>query len=254
MSGEVHSVKRHLRVDAEGYDVQIRRLIPHYDEMIATGVEVLAALAPANARVLDLGGGTGALSWAVLDALPGARVTVLDVDSEMLAEARRRLAGFGDRVAFLQASFLDPLPAADAVVASLALHHVHDRDDKTALYRAVHDALAPGGVLLNLDAAVSEGARLHALVFDRMAERMGDHGISDAEARRHFASWADEDRYFPLDAELRALREAGFEEVECFWRRGLSAVTCALRAGGHDAGPLAHKGPGVAVPSSSSDG
>jgi tRNA (cmo5U34)-methyltransferase len=148
----------------------------------------------------------------------------------MLAEARRRLAGFGDRVSFQQASFLDPLPVADAVVASLALHHVHDLETKTALYRAIYDALSPRGVLLNLDAAVTEGARLNGLVFDRMAERMGDHGISDAEARGHFASWAEEDRYFPLDAELGALREAGFDEVECFWRRGLSAVTCALRA------------------------
>lgn len=231
MSGEVHSVKRHLRVDADGYDVQIRRLIPHYEEMIVTGVEILAALTPADGHVLDLGGGTGALSWAVLDALPRARVTVLDVDSEMLDEARRRLARFEGRVAFLQASFLDPLPAADAVVASLALHHVHDLEAKTALYRAILDALSPGGVLLNLDAAVSEGGRLNALVFDRMAQEMGDHGISDAEARGHFASWAEEDRYFPLDVELRALREAGFDEVECFWRRGLSAVTCALRAG-----------------------
>ncbi len=231
MSAETHSVKRHLRVDAGGYDVQIRRFIPYYDEMIATGVEVLAALAPAGGHVLDLGGGTGALSSAVLDGLSGVRVTVLDVDADMLAEARLRLAGHGTRVCFQQASFLDPLPAADAVVASLALHHVHDLETKTALYRAIHDGLSPGGVLLNLDAAVSEGARLNGLVFDRMAERMGDHGISDAEARGHFASWAEEDRYFPLDAELGALREAGFDEVECFWRRGLSAVTCALRAG-----------------------
>jgi tRNA (cmo5U34)-methyltransferase len=230
MSGEAHSVKRHLRVDAEGYDVEIRRFIPYYDEMIATGVELLAALAPADGHVLDLGGGTGALSSAVLDGLPDARVTVLDVDREMLAEARRRLARFEGRTAFREASFLDPLPAADAVVASLALHHVHDLERKTELYRAIHDALSPAGVLLNLDAAVSDGARLNALVFDQMAERMGDHGISDAEARGHFASWAEEDRYFPLDRELGALRAAGFAEVECFWRRGLSAVICALHA------------------------
>jgi hypothetical protein len=43
-------------------------------------------------------------------------------------------------------------------------------------------------------------------------------------------AWASEDRYFPLDAELSALREAGFDEVECFWRRGLSAVTCGFCA------------------------
>jgi tRNA (cmo5U34)-methyltransferase len=228
--GGTHSVKRHLDVDAEGYDVQIRRFIPHYDDMIATGVELLAALAPADGHVLDLGGGTGALSFAVLDGLPGVRVTVVDVDADMLGVARQRLTRFADRVAFHEGSFLDPLPAADAVVASLALHHVHDRRTKTALYREIHDTLSPGGVLLNLDAAVTEDARLNGLVFDRMAARMGEHGITDAEARSHFAAWADEDRYFPLDAELSALREAGFDEVECFWRRGLSAITCGLRA------------------------
>jgi len=227
---ETHSVKRHLDVDAAGYDVQIRRLIPHYDEMIATGVELVAALAPSDGHVLDLGGGTGALSSAVLDALPGVRVTVLDVDADMLGEARRRLARYADRVSFQEGSFLDALPAADAVVASLALHHVHDLQTKTALYKAIYDTLSPGGVLVNLDAAVTEGARLSGLGFDRWAARMGDHGITDAQARGHFAAWSDEDRYFPLDAELSALREAGFDEVECFWRRALSAVTCGLRA------------------------
>jgi len=227
---ETHSVKRHLDVDSEAYDVQIRRLVPHYDDMIETAVELLAALAPPTARVVDLGGGTGALSAAVLEALPRATVTVLDVDADMLSEARRRLTSFGDRVAFREASFLEPLPEADAVVASLALHHVHDLDQKTELYRAIHAALVPGGVLLNLDAAVTEGPRLNALVFDRMAARMGDHGITADEAHAHFAAWADEDRYFPLDAELGALRRAGFGEVECFWRRGLSSICCALRA------------------------
>src|ERR1700757_2525449 len=111
MSGpETHSVKRHLDVDAEGYDVQIRRLIPHYDEMITTGVELLSALAPPDGHVLDLGGGTGALSSAVLDALPSVRVTVLDVDADMLGEARRRLARFADRVFFYQGTFFEPSP------------------------------------------------------------------------------------------------------------------------------------------------
>jgi len=225
-----HSVKRHLDVDANAYDVEIRRIIPHYDDMLATGVELLAALAPGSAHVLDLGGGTGALSAAVLGRLPEARVTVLDVDRAMLDEARRRLAPFGARVEFREGSFLGPLPAADAVVASLALHHVHDLVAKTDLYRAVHDALPPGGVFLNLDAAISEGPRLNALTFDRWAALMAEHGIDDAEARRRFVAWAGDDRYFPLDLELAALRRAGFAEVECLWRRSGTAICCALRA------------------------
>jgi tRNA (cmo5U34)-methyltransferase len=225
-----HSVKHHLDVAADVYDVEIRRLIPDYDVMLATGVELLAALAPAAADVLDLGGGTGALSAAVLAGLPQARVTVLDVDRAMLREARRRLARFGDRVEFREASFLDPLPAADAVMASLALHHVDDLGVKTDVYRAIHAALAPGGVFVNLDAAITEGPRLNALVFQRWGARMAEHGITEAEARGHFAAWANEDRYFPLEEELAALRRAGFAEVECFWRSGGSAICCALRA------------------------
>jgi tRNA (cmo5U34)-methyltransferase len=162
--------------------------------------------------------------------MPGARVTLLDVDVAMLAEARRRLAGFGDRVTLREGSFLDPLPSADAVVSSLALHHIHDLEAKTRVYGAIHEALTPGGVLLNLDAAISEDPRVNALIFDGWAVHMAAHGIPDEEARGHFRAWAAEDRYFPLDAELAALRAAGFAEVECFWRRGPSAICCGIRA------------------------
>jgi tRNA (cmo5U34)-methyltransferase len=197
--------------------------------MLATGVELLAALASPTARVVDLGAGTGALSAAVLGGLPGASVTLVDVDSQMLDEARRRLAPFVERVRFREASFLDPLPAADAMVASLALHHVHDLDAKTDLYRSIRGALVSGGVFLNLDAAITEGVRLNALTFDRWAARMAEHGMTESDARGHFAAWAAEDRYFPVAEELAALRRAGFAEVECFWRRGSSAIFCALK-------------------------
>jgi tRNA (cmo5U34)-methyltransferase len=226
---DTHSVKRHLDVDADAYDVQIRRFIPHYDEMLATGVDLLATLTRPSAHVLDLGGGTGALSAAVLRGLPQARVTMLDIDPDMLGEARRRLAEFGDRVDFREGSFYDPLPAAHAVVASLALHHIHDLDQKVDVYRSIHAALEPGGVFLNLDAAVSDGPRLRALGVDGWVAHMGKQGIPEAEARGHIAAWADEDRYFPLDSELAALRRAGFSEVECPWRRGLQSICCGLR-------------------------
>lgn len=225
-----HSVKGHLDVEAEGFDARIRRFIPHYDELLTTGVAALAELVPADAHVLDLGGGTGALSVAVLDGLPGARVTLLDVDPEMLAQARERLAVYGERAAVREGSFLEPLPPADAVVASLALHHVRDRARKDELYGAIHAALAPGGAFLNLDAAVTEDPRLRALVLDGWVAHMARNDIPEDEGHAHIASWADGDRYFPLDAELTALRAAGFAEVECLWRRGPTAICCALRA------------------------
>ena len=224
-----HSVKRHLDVDADAYDVAIRRFIPYYDDMLATGVELLAALAPPEAHVLDLGGGTGALSAAVLGGLPEARVTVLDVDGAMLAEGRRRLARFGERVAFREASFLDPLPAADAVMASLALHHV-----QTSTPRPASTARSmprwPGGRVHQHRRGDDGRAAAQRAGIPALGGAHGRARDREAKAREPFRCVGGRGRYFTLDEELAALRRAGFAEVECFWRRGDSAICCALRA------------------------
>jgi tRNA (cmo5U34)-methyltransferase len=215
-----HSVEHHLRVTADAYDHAIRAFVPHYEEMIATAVGVLGALAPKAARIVDLGGGTGGLTQAVVRGLPGVHVELLDIDPQMLEQARARLAGEAARVTIRHGSYFDPLPACDAVVASLSLHHVHDLEQKTGLYASIRRALPPGGVFLNLDASVSADARLAALTMDGWAAWMGEHGIAPDEARGHFAAWAKEDRYFALHEELAALQRAGFAQPECFWRRG----------------------------------
>ncbi len=224
-----HSVESHLRLSVDSYDAQIRRFVPHYEEMLAAGVEVLAALAPPALAVLDLGAGTGALSAAVLAAVPGSRAAVLDVDPDMLAQARLRLAPYGERASFHEASYFGALPPADAIVASLSLHHVHELEKKTALYAAIHRALPPGGVFLSLDATVSADSALAARTYEGWVAWMGAAGIGPEEARGHLAAWAKEDRYLPLHVELAALAHAGFSEPECFWRRGSQAVFGGVR-------------------------
>jgi tRNA (cmo5U34)-methyltransferase len=224
-----HSVQQHLQVSGDGYDVAIRAFVPHYDEMLQTAVALLGELAPPSPRVLDLGGGTGALTEAIARGLPAARVELVDIDPQMLAQARARLAWAGERVRVREASFHDPLPPCDVVAASLSLHHVHDLELKTRLYGSILGALAPGGVFLNLDATVSDDARLAALTYERWVVSMGEHGIAPDVARGHLADWSREDRYFALHEELAALARAGFARPECFWRRGPVAIYGGLR-------------------------
>src|SRR6185436_765687 len=90
-----HRVASHLGVDSAEYDVQIRRWIPYYEEMLATVVELLApVVARGEATIIDLGAGTGALTAAVLAAYPTVRAILVDIDPNMLAAARVRLAPF----------------------------------------------------------------------------------------------------------------------------------------------------------------
>lgn len=218
-----HSVEQHLHVTVETYDSMIRSFVPHYEEMLATAVALLGDLAPSNPRVLDLGGGTGALTQAVLRGLPTAKVELLDIDPQMLRQARHRLDG-EDRVVFREGSYFGILPTSDAVVASLSLHHIHDLERKVLVYRSIRESLAEGGIFLNLDAVLSSDPTLRAHGFNQWARLMGEHGISLEAAHRHFKEWAEEDRYFSLHEEFTALAKAGFQGPECFWRRGPMAI------------------------------
>jgi len=225
-----HRVATHLGVSPADYDRQIRRFIPGYEEMIGEVVALLADVLPANPLVVDLGAGTGALAGAILDGIPRARARTIDIDPGMVEAASERLAKHRERVEIRRASFDDALPACDAVVASLALHHVADPAAKRALYARIHEALEPGGIFLSADAAVHATGPEHARAFRVWSAGMATHGIGGGEADALFAQWAKEDTYQPMSVELAMLADAGFARAECFWRRGPMAVFGGFRA------------------------
>lgn len=218
-----HRVLAHLGVQASDYDAQIRRYIPQYEQMIAAAVGLV------RGDIIDLGTGTGALAAAILAAHPSARVKCVDIDPAMLETARGRLASFADRAELVHASFDAALPPCDAVVASLALHHVPELERKRALYTRIHDALRPGGCLIIADATVHEDGPERAAAFDVWSRWMAQHGIAQPEADALFAKWAGEDRYYPLAIELRLLADAGFARPECFWKYGPVSVYGAFK-------------------------
>jgi len=210
-----HSVKQHLRLEIEVYDRTIRTWIPGYEQALRRAAREVARVQPG--RVLDLGAGTGALSEAILERSASATVELLDVDPEMLAQARVRLKRFGERARFRHQSFLDPLPECDAVAASLALHHVPAMTEKTQLYKRILNVLAPGGVLVNADVTMPAGKPRRSEHHAKWAAHLVSCGIGEDRAYEHFREWAGEDTYFPLEMELEAMTEAGFDAA-CIWR------------------------------------
>jgi S-adenosylmethionine-dependent methyltransferase len=113
--------------------------------------QVLDALPPAPATVVDAGGGTGQLAVAL--AGHGYRVTVVDTSAAMLATCAQRAADEGDelagRVATVQGDAAD-LPALlgeanqDAAVCHDLLTRV---EDQAALLASLAGVLTEGGVL-----------------------------------------------------------------------------------------------------------
>jgi trans-aconitate 2-methyltransferase len=98
--------------------------------------------------VLDAGCGTGRVTEAVLDRLPGGRVIGLDGSARMVEEARSRLGNGGGRLAFMVGDLRRRLPVApgrlDAIVSTATFHWLPDHD---ALFRNLAETLRPGGRL-----------------------------------------------------------------------------------------------------------
>jgi SAM-dependent methyltransferase len=215
------SVASHLGISVREYDRRIRTFIPNYAEMLD---EAASMVDPAAETIVDLGVGTGGLSARCLRRAPAARVIGIDADAEMLPLARRRL---GRRATLTVGNFLrTELPRADAVVATLALHHVRTRAAKAGLYGRIRAALRRGGVLLSGDCHPSESEarwRAQRELWLRHLEKT----YTRPEAEKFMRDWSHEDTYMPLRTELALLEEAGFRAVDVVWRRDAFAVIAA---------------------------
>jgi trans-aconitate 2-methyltransferase len=167
--------------------------------MTAWGSVVLDRLPLAgDETVLDAGCGSGRVTEQLAERLPRGHVVALDGSVSMVDEARRRLARFGDRVAYVVADLGRPfaLPdgvLADAVLSTATFHWVPDHD---ALFRNLAAVMRSGGRLVAQCGGVGNIATIQAVL-----AQIGDGWLGDV----HFET---------PEATAARLRAAGFVEVE----------------------------------------
>ena len=214
----------------------------------------------AEIRVLDVGGGYGFVSRLVLETFPRARVVLHDYSEPMIAEARTQLADFGDAVSYARGDLMTPdwvesLDGEfDAIVSSIAIHNVRYPERIRGTYHELFPFVAAGGCFLNLDRVELPGplvrnAERHEQLMARRHKLFAQTGqwrtLAEVEAERGArprraevgaentgaAGRISSHESATLANQLRWLSEAGFDEVECFWRDGHRALLGAYRAG-----------------------
>ncbi|MEU8819319.1 methyltransferase [Actinoplanes sp. NPDC048796] len=121
-------------------------------------------------RVVDVGGGSGALLAAILRQAPHLHGTLVDLPAT-IATAKEFLGGdLADRSTTVAGSFFDELPAGDDVyVLSNVLHDWSDADARRILARCA-EAVPSGGRLLIVERIIA--GQLDADMVTRMDLRM----------------------------------------------------------------------------------
>ena len=198
-----------------------------YDEHMLTNIESAAEFYPftasllptaAGAEVLDLGCGTGLELEFYCKLNPTSRITGIDLSAGML-EAR---AKFKEQdMTLIQGSYFDvPLEAGKyhAAVSVESLHHF-TKEQKTGLYRRLHDALPPDGYFILTDYfAPTEADEL--FYASELARLKAEQGITDEEFYHY-------DTPLTVEHETEALLAGGFAKVEILGQWG---ATCTLKA------------------------
>jgi demethylmenaquinone methyltransferase/2-methoxy-6-polyprenyl-1,4-benzoquinol methylase len=180
--------------------------------------------------LLDLAGGTGDVALRVMRAGgSGTRVTVVDINAEMLAVGRERAQRAGYEVAFVEGNaeaLLLPDRSFDVVTIAFGIRNVPRID---AALAEAHRVLKTGGRFLCLEFSsvdVPGLDRLYDLYSFNVIPALGRAVTGDAEAYRYLV---ESIRRFPTPAIFAdMIRGAGFRRVSF---RRLSGGIVALHSG-----------------------
>ncbi len=172
-------------VEAMGRDV-LQRLELHGDE-----------------TVLDAGCGTGGVTEALAERLPGGHVIAVDGSASMVEQARERLP---ERVDVRQADLLELTvdEPVDAILSTATFHWIGDHD---TLFARLHTALKPGGRLVAQCGGAGNVAEVKQAGFD-LARR--------EPFAEHLADWPGDWNFQSPQATEERLHGLGFKDVWCW--------------------------------------
>ena len=215
---------------ASDYDSWVKQAIPTYDELFSVAVEIMPFEHDRRITVADLGAGSGLFAQHVLAVFPKASFTLQDASREMLDMARKRFQQQTASFTFVEKrleDFAEP-QRYDAVISSLAIHHLEDAD-KRALFKRIFAALRPGGVFINVDQIRGEPP-FDQLYWKTWLAKVQAAGASETKIQTSIKRRKEFDRDASLSDQLTWLREAGFA-ADCIYKHYFVAVLLALKNG-----------------------
>lgn len=216
---------------ARDYDLYQSAVVSGYQEMLDLVAEACRRYLPQEAKLIDLGCGTGNAALAVLQKMPSARIYLIDGSERMVRVAAEKIsrayprAILGCKVADLAGSDWDEGIGGvglvgegyDAIISTLVLEHLPFDRYKIALAKC-YSLLRPGGWLLAAEGYAEAGSDMQEWFFQEMEERRKavDPRLSDFVARlrdeketHYYASKAEKEEWW---------RQAGFVQVNILWQ------------------------------------
>lgn len=222
------TIEEQFNLIAKEYDGNRRQFIPCFDDFYETTTKLIIANIDAPKRVLDLGAGTGLLSYYWYKECPSAEYVLVDIADEMLEISKKRFAGI-DRVQHKVLDYSKELPEGnfDAIISALSIHHLEDAQ-KEELFKRIYNKLPTGGVLANYDQFRAGTANMNRW-FDSYWEKQL---LASGLTVRDIELWKERrklDKECSVEAEMEMLYKCNFSEVKCLYSYHKFSVIVAIK-------------------------
>ncbi len=203
----------------EGYDEHMRTTIEGANDFYAYTASLLPA--EKDARVLDLGCGTGLELEEYFRLNPDAAVTGIDLSDAMLNALK---AKFPDRkLNLVQGSYFDAPFGENAYNAAVSVESLHHftAEKKEGLYARLHAALKENGFFVLTD-YFAESDEQEKELFRNLKQLKQEQGLPE-DVFFHY------DTPLTVEHETQALERAGFSEVRAMKNWGHTFTLIARR-------------------------
>ena len=221
-------IEKQFNLIAEEYDSGRKKFIPCFDDFYQTTTKFITSNIKKPQRIVDLGAGTGLLTYYWYQQYPTAEYVLVDIADEMLNVARKRFHQLGN-ITYCVENYINKLPDDffDTVISALSIHHLED-EEKMKLFERIYDRLPSGGLFVNYDQFCAGQLEL-----DDWYNTYWESQLSNSElTEKDIALWRERrklDKECSVEREVEMLQQCNFRIVKCIYSYHKFSVIVAIK-------------------------
>ena len=224
----MNNIEKQFNFIAKEYDQNRRKFIPCFDDYYEQTTKFILANINTPQCVLDLGAGTGLLTYYWYQECKTAEYVLVDIADEMLDISRKRFAGL-ENVHHRILDYTKQLPAGkfDTIISALSIHHLDDMR-KMELFERIYETLPTGGIFINYDQFCA-GSPMMNEWFDFYWE---NQLVQSELTTKDIELWEERrklDQECSVEEEMSMLRQCSFSEVKCLYSYHKFSVIIAVK-------------------------
>ena len=225
---DIKEIENQFNLVADKYDVNRKKFIPCFNDFYFETTKFIASCINEPNRILDLGAGTGLLSYFWYQMFSKSDYVLVDISENMLKIAKERFDNLSN-IEYQVADYIERLPDGefDAIISALSIHHL-EHIDKAALFSKVYDKLPSGGIFVNYDQFCAGTCEMNKYFDNYWEDQLNNSGLSEKDIEM----WKERrklDKECSVEEEVEMLKKSAFSQVKCIYLSQKFAVVMAIK-------------------------